>query len=83
MTAPPIRMGTGLDFRMKGLNGLVLQNKYTVTPLTVFFLSFLGLRSLLSVRTGDLILISLQPIHCGPRGLIQAGGLDGVIMEWE
>lgn len=27
---------------MKGLTGLVLQNKYTVTPLTVFFCLFSG-----------------------------------------
>lgn len=38
-----------------------------------------------SERTGDLglILISLQHIRCGPSGLIQATGLDGVIMEWD
>lgn len=59
--------------------------KKTLSHHSRFLFFFVFYQALLLERTGDLglILISLQHIRCGPSGLIQATGLDGVIMEWD
>lgn len=60
----PIRMWMGLDFRMKGLTGLVLQSKHCHTTRCFFFVFS---RALLAAFGGGagLILISLQPFFDG------------------
>lgn len=66
---------------MKGLTRMVLQNN-TLSHPSMFFVVFSQALLTAFRRTSELRLIpiSLQPIHCG---VLQATGLDGVIMEWE
>lgn len=65
--------------------GITKKTKQQLTVSFLFFCVFYQALLAGSERTGDLglILISLQHIRCGPSGLIQATGLDGVIMEWD
>lgn len=70
----------GLDFRMKGLTGLVLQSKHCHTTRCFFFVFS---RALLAAFGGGagLILISLQPFFDGVWAR-WTPAREGVEMKW-